>query len=157
MSNRNASINKKIEKVTIHSDGGSRGNPGPGAGGWFLKDESGNLIDFGGKYLGEVTNNIAEYEALLDSLKNLSKNFSPNEESISVDIFLDSELIVKQINGEYKVKDQNLKRKFDMVMKALNSYNNYKVQHIARSENQQADKLVNIILDSRDVNEKNKT
>ncbi|GAB4285426.1 MAG: ribonuclease HI family protein [Candidatus Dojkabacteria bacterium] len=129
-------------KAKLFSDGGSRGNPGPGAAAWFIFDQQDKLIDFGGKYLGNVTNNFAEYSALHEGLK-AAKKLKVEE----LECFLDSELIVKQINGIYNVSNANMKELYKKVKKALENFERVTVQHIVRVQNKNADKLVNIVLD----------
>jgi len=131
------------EKLDLYTDGGSRGNPGISACAYFVFQEN-NLIDFGGKYLGISTNNQSEYNGLIMGLDTISK-LVPK----LVQIYSDSELLVKQINGLYKVKDKNIVQLFQRVRNILESIN-FSVEfiHIPRSKNFFADKLVNLILDS---------
>ncbi len=95
-------------KYKLFTDGGSRGNPGPAAIGIILFDEDNKLVWFDSKYIGNATNNIAEYKAILHGLNTYSKLVSETDEHELI-CHLDSELVVKQLNGEYKVKDANLK------------------------------------------------
>lgn len=128
--------------LNIFCDGGSRGNPGPAASAFVAKDLSGTIIYQQGFYLGQTTNNQAEYQAVVEALKWLP-------DSSEVNFYLDSELVVKQINGFYKVKDQNLKIKYLEVKKLLTE-RNLKVEkfnYIPREQNKSADLLVNKILD----------
>lgn len=126
------------KKLTIYIDGGARGNPGPAGVGVVVLDDGGKKIKDVSKYIGETTNNIAEYNALLYGL----------EEALilradEIKINLDSELVAKQITGEYRVKDSNLKPLFERALNMLKSFKNFEVNHIDRSENKEADKLVN--------------
>ncbi len=92
-------------KLSIYTDGGARGNPGPAAIGIVVKDGKGNVIKEVGKYIGKTTNNEAEYRALVSGLDSvLDKDVN------EVDCFLDSLLVVKQLNGDFKVKNANIKR-----------------------------------------------
>lgn len=126
----------------LFTDGGSRGNPGPGAYGYVLFDSAGNLQEKRGKYLGIVTNNQAEYEGLLAGI------VAAREHKVtSLSCFLDSELVVKQLNGEYKIKDKNLKEKALQIMKIKNDLGAVTFTHIPRAKNSVADKLVNEALD----------
>lgn len=132
-----------MTKGQLYTDGGSRGNPGPAAAGCLLYDQDQVLIDFTGVFLGSVTNNQAEYEGLLAGLKLALKNGITD-----LTIYMDSELVVKQIKGEYKIKDskmQNLKAKIDNEIGKFKSYN---INHVMRNKNQFADKLVNLVLDN---------
>lgn len=128
----------KNKRLEIYIDGGARGNPGPAGVGVIVLDESGKKIKDVSKYIGEATNNIAEYSALLYGL----------EEALilradEIKINLDSELVAKQITGEYRVKDQNLRPLFERALNMLKSFKNFEVNHIDRSKNKEADKLVN--------------
>lgn len=131
----------KNKKLIIYIDGGARGNPGPAGIGVVILNDSGEKIKDVSRYIGETTNNIAEYNALLYGL----------EEALilkadEIKINLDSELIAKQIVGEYRVKDANLKPLFDRALNMLSSFKAFEIQHIDRSKNKEADKLVNIAI-----------
>jgi len=126
----------------LYTDGGSRGNPGNAAFGCVLFDDD-VLLAINGGYLGKQTNNQAEYEALIAGMKLSKKN--------DVDMlvcYLDSELVVKQLKGEYKVKNGNIKPLFKKVQKKLDDFEAVTFEHVRREQNQFADKLVNICLDS---------
>lgn len=151
-------MNSQIQSETIFttfSDGGSRGNPGPAATGWLIFDSEGKLFDFGGKYLGEITNNRAEYEAVLQVLTQLGKHLKKQHLSkAKIICHLDSELVVKQLRGEYKIKDLELKKIFSKVQDLLLEFTSVEfIQvefvHVVREKNTFADKLVNLILDGR--------
>jgi len=128
----------KNKHVEIYVDGGARGNPGPAGVGVLILDSSGKKIKDLAKYIGEATNNIAEYSALLYGL----------EEALilradQIKINLDSELVAKQLLGEYRVKDANIRPLFERAMNMLKSFKNFEINHIDRSKNKEADKLVN--------------
>lgn len=127
----------------LFTDGGSRGNPGNSACASFLFDESMNLVAFDAKFLNSGTNNNAEYNALKLGLKLASKN---GVEELTCK--LDSELAVKQIKGEYKVKDENIQKLHKDILAAAKSFKSIQFIHVPRSENKHADRLVNVILDS---------
>jgi len=133
------------KKLKIYTDGGSRGNPGPTASA-FLIYQGDTLLEKGSKYLGISTNNVAEYTALLLSLQKLIEIKGLDYES--VEVFMDSELAVKQLNGLYKVKNENLKTLHNKI-KSIIADNNLKVNfiHVRRSGNKESDRLVNIELD----------
>lgn len=119
-------------------DGGARGNPGPAGVGVVILDDKGKRIKEVSKYIGETTNNVAEYNALLYGL----------EEALilrvdEIKINLDSELVAKQLTGEYRVKDLSLKPLFERALNMLKGFKNYEVKHIEREKNKEADKLVN--------------
>lgn len=130
-------------KFSLFTDGGARGNPGPAAAGVVLKDEKGNVVVEMGMHLGVCTNNEAEYRALILGL-NTAKKHGVSE----VSCFLDSELVVKQLKGEYKVKNQKLKSFFNEVKKLELGFASVKYQHVFREKNKEADALVNQVLDA---------
>ena len=139
-------------KIVIHTDGGSRGNPGPSAIGIVM--EAFDLA--GGKkllwqkkfkeYIGEATNNIAEYRAMILALREARKAVNDNFE-IPIEIRTDSELMYRQIIGVYKVRDANLKHLFSEVHELKDSFQNMHFAHIPRENNAIADALVNEALD----------
>lgn len=131
-------------KLEVWTDGGSRSNPGHAAIGIVIKDESGEVFEIA-KYIGIKTNNVAEYTAVRESLFLIAKKYK----SVSAKFYIDSELIVKQLNGEYKVKDSNLKKiYFEIKEKTTNLGGSFKFTHVRREENKRADALVNKALDS---------
>ncbi len=132
------------KKLIIHTDGGSRGNPGPAAIGAVLKNEDGDLIAEVSEYIGETTNNQAEYKAVIAAL-NKAKELGAEE----LDFVLDSELVVKQINREYKVKDKDLAPLFLKIYNSLMSFKKTSFKHVRREFNKEADALVNRALDAR--------
>ncbi len=130
-------------KVNLHTDGGARGNPGPGAGGVVIFDDNANLVKEIGNYFGICTNNEAEYRALLLGLE-AAKSLGATE----LNCFLDSELVVKQLNGEYKVKNENLRKFWEEAKRLSSSFQTITFTHVRREHNAQADKLVNEVLDA---------
>ncbi len=128
--------------LKLYTDGACRGNPGYGGAGAVLVDEEGNTIASVKKSLGICTNNIAEYSALILGLEEALK-----KQCRRLHIFLDSELLVKQINGSYRVKSAHLKMLMQDVKKLLSSFDGYTIEHIARSYNQDADRLANEAID----------
>lgn len=135
----------KQQVITIHSDGGSRGNPGPAAYGYVITDSENNIIFQEGKYIGITTNNVAEYTGVVQSLTWVSQNLT---EVSSVKIIVDSELVARQMSGVYKVKNENLRNYFNQI-KSLEDSINAPIQYISvpRSKNKDADALVNLALD----------
>lgn len=132
-------------RVKVYTDGASRGNPGAAAIGIAVLDETGKEIKTFRKYIGVLTNNVAEYTALIESVK-LLKELNLNVEEIN--FFCDSELIVKQIKGEYKIKHKdliNLSLEFWKEIRSLNK--KFSIKHIPREENKTADRLANEALD----------
>lgn len=131
-------------KLTIFTDGGARGNPGPAAIGVVIKDDSGKIIESFGKFLGDATNNFAEYTALVEGLKK-AKDLGATE----ADCVLDSELVVKQMNREYKVKEPTLQKLFIQAYNAAGVFKKTSFKHVPREKNKEADRWVNKILDER--------
>jgi ribonuclease HI len=126
----------------LYTDGACRGNPGYGGAGAVLVDENGDVVASVKKFLGLCTNNVAEYKALILGLEEaLNRHYK------RVHIFLDSELLVRQINGVYKVKDETLKILMREVRRLLTALDEYTVEHIGRSQNHVADKLANEAID----------
>lgn len=131
-------------KATIYSDGGARGNPGPAGIGAVIYDKNKQEIATISKFLGEATNNQAEYEALIAALKK-AKELNIKE----LDVFLDSELIVKQVNREYKIKNKDLALLFIKVHNLSLSFDRINFKHVRREENKRADQLANEAMDRK--------
>jgi ribonuclease HI len=132
----------KYEKLKLFTDGGARGNPGPAGIGAVIFDEKGNVVAEISEYIGETTNNQAEYKALIAGLTK-AKELGASE----LEVFLDSELVVKQLNREYRVKDKDLAPLFVQVYNTSLSFKKIIFKHIFREKNELADKLVNQALD----------
>jgi len=129
--------------IKLFTDGGSRGNPGPAAIGGVFYDGKNKLADFS-KYIGATTNNQAEYQALEHGLKLAIKN---NIKELAC--YLDSELVVKQVNKEYKVKDKALAKIFVKVWNLSLKFKQISFTHVRREYNKEADALVNKALDEQ--------
>jgi ribonuclease HI len=138
-------VSKASSKVFMYTDGASRGNPGEGAAGVMMWDGNGNPVGRMSLYLGELTNNQAEYKAVLAGLLT-----SYVQDFDHIECRLDSELVVKQLNGEYKIKDRELKVLASQVNKAVARLPKVTFVHVDRRSNEQADNLANEILDLRD-------
>ncbi len=136
-------------KLQIYSDGGARGNPGPAAAGAVIKNlESGEIILKCSEYLGETTNNQAEYRALILGLQKAKGVFKAHKtDKKEIECFLDSELVVKHLNHEYKIKDEGLQPLFIQAWNLALDFDTVTFTHIPREENKLADKLVNEELD----------
>jgi phosphoribosylglycinamide formyltransferase-1 len=130
------------DKLIAYIDGGSRGNPGPAAAGYCLTGPDGTQIEAKAFFLGRATNNVAEYTAFVKALE-AAKLTSATQ----LMIFSDSELLVKQINGQYKVKSEQIRPLFQQVTELLEQFDHWKVRHIPRKKNKKADSLVNRALD----------
>jgi len=131
------------KKLKIFCDGGARGNPGPAASGYVIKDVEDKILEEGGIYLGETTNNQAEYRAVVLALEKAVK-YKPE----NIEFYLDSQLIVNQMNGLYKVKNAELKPVVEQVKKLASAYKSVTYQHVPREQNTLADAQVNIVLDN---------
>ena len=129
-------------KFKVYTDGGARGNPGPAAIGGVIQDiETGEKEEFK-KYIGETTNNQAEYRALLLALEKVKE-----KGATEIECYLDSELVVKQLNREYKVKDAGLSAIFVKIWNLSQGLKKIHFHHVPRSLNKEADRLVNEALD----------
>ena len=129
-------------KVVVNVDGGSRGNPGPAAVAAVATSAGGEALGERNAYIGETTNNVAEYRALLLGLE-LARELGASE----VEVINDSELVARQIGGEYKVKHAGLKPLFLEAMRTLRSFDKWAVRSVRREHNERADELVNEVLD----------
>ncbi|MFH2063464.1 MAG: ribonuclease HI family protein [bacterium] len=131
-----------MKRFIIHTDGGARGNPGPSGIGVLIEDQDGNTVLEHSRYLGEVTNNQAEYTAVIDALEH-SKERGAEE----LEFYLDSELVVRQLNGDYRVKDRDLAKLFLKVWNLKSSFRKVTFTHIRREQNKRADRLANEAMD----------
>ncbi len=129
---------RRIKQIIAYVDGGSRGNPGPAAAAFILMDKDKNRLQAKGLFLGKATNNVAEYTAIHKALE-AAKQIGAER----VEVFSDSELLVKQVNGEYRVKSERLRPLFQQTVELLGEFKNWKVQFVTRQRNEEADKLVN--------------
>lgn len=136
-----------MQKVTIFTDGGARGNPGPAAAGAVIFDEAGAVVKEVSDYIGETTNNVAEYEALLRILRVAQAIYGDKLSDMEVDIKMDSELIVRQMQGIYKVKEPSLKERYIQIKEILKSFPHHTFIHVRREFNKHADTLVNQAID----------
>jgi ribonuclease HI len=133
-----------MEKIIIYTDGGARGNPGPAGVGVSIQDHDKELACIS-EYIGETTNNQAEYEALyraLDKAREMGLN------QVSVEVRLDSELVVRQLNGIYKVKEPGMKEQFARVDTLRKEFADISFVHVRREQNKRADQLVNDAVDA---------
>jgi phosphoribosylglycinamide formyltransferase 1 len=130
------------EKIIVHVDGGSRGNPGPAAAAFVLSDSRGVRLRARAVVLGETTNNVAEYTGLVRALEAAGRIGAKD-----LTVFSDSELLVKQINGQYRVKSGQIAPLFRQALDLLGRFRSWKVQHVRREKNKEADELVNQALD----------
>ena len=135
--------------IVLHTDGGARGNPGPSGAGAVAFDEAGRTVKEGAFYLGHATNNFAEYSAVALGLEMLAKHFGkPQCKNLHVTVRMDSELVCKQLRGEYQVKEESL---FPLYMRVHNllvsTFPDVTFEHVRREENKHADRLANEAMD----------
>ncbi len=133
-------------KVIVHVDGGARGNPGPAAAASVVSDPGGDVLDEHARLLGEVTNNVAEYRALLLGLERAHALGATEVEVVN-----DSELIAKQVQGIYKVKHAAMRPLHLEAMAALRQFERWSIRSVPRAQNADADALVNAALDGAKV------
>jgi len=134
-----------MKKLKIYTDGGARGNPGPAGCGVVIIDENNKIVARYKKYLGEQTNNFAEYSAVILALAEAKK--MPLCQGLEIEVLMDSELAVKQLNREYKVKNQELAKLFVKIYNLQHSFKRVSFSHLPREMNRQADLLVNQVID----------
>jgi ribonuclease HI len=130
--------------LKLFTDGGSRGNPGPAASGAVLKSVSGETIASVSKYLGRTTNNQAEYTAIVIGLQKARQLGAS-----TVQVYMDSELATKQLNGEYRVKDSEIAKRFVEVKNLVAQFDRVSFTHVRREKNTEADAIVNKCLDAQ--------
>ena len=148
---RTTEKNQEMEETNIHkclkifSDGGARGNPGPAAIAFIIQTETGQIVITNSRFIGLCTNNQAEYQALMAALETAAEL-----KTESVICHLDSELVVKQLSGEYRVKNKELRQLWQKVQELKDRFTEVKFVNVPRTHRiiQQADKLVNLILDT---------
>jgi ribonuclease HI len=131
-----------VDKLLVNVDGGARGNPGPAAIAAVLREPGGEIIEERGERIGRATNNVAEYRALL-----LGIELAAGQGAKELELVGDSELIVRQVKGEYKVKDATMKELHAEVRRALAGFDSWTIRHVRREHNAEADRLVNEALD----------
>lgn len=130
--------------IKANIDGGARGNPGPAAYGVVIRNSKGEIIDEIAEYLGIQTNNFAEYSGLLAALE-----YAVREKYVSLKVLSDSELLVKQMKGQYRVKNPGLLELYDRARALVRKLERFSIDHVLREYNREADRLVNKVLDSR--------
>jgi len=136
--------NMDTKKIVIYSDGGARGNPGPAGIGAVLYDSEKNIIAEISEYLGEATNNQAEYQAIISALEK-AQELKAEE----LECYLDSELVVKQLSGEYKVKNAGLAPLFIKIYNLKHNFKKVSFNHVRREFNKEADALANQAMDNK--------
>ncbi len=134
-----------MAKLTVNVDGGARGNPGPAAIGVVVRGPEGEVLEERGVRIGRATNNVAEYKALLLGIELAAAHGASELELVG-----DSELVVRQVEGRYKVKDPTMRKLHGEVKRALGPFEGWSIRHVRREENAEADRLVNEALDGLD-------
>jgi ribonuclease HI len=132
-------------KLVVNVDGGARGNPGPAAIAAVVSTPEGEVVEERGERIGAATNNVAEWRALLLGLERARALGARDVELIG-----DSELVVRQVRGEYRIKDRTLRSLSERVREALAGFERWSIRHVSREENDAADRLVNAALDASD-------
>jgi ribonuclease HI len=131
-----------LARIVVNVDGGARGNPGPAAIGVVVQGAGGEVLEEVSERIGSATNNVAEYRALLLGIER-ARALGANE----LELIGDSELIVRQVKGEYKVKDAGLRQLHAEAKRALAAFESWSIRHVRRDSNAEADRLVNEALD----------
>ena len=140
-----------MDKYVIHADGGSRGNPGPAASGFTIEGPGITPVQHG-DFLGDATNNVAEYTAVIKALAKLKSLLgTAKAKAAHVQVFADSELLVRQVNRQYKVKNDDLGKLFIQLYNAQQDFHTVTFSHIPREKNAAADRMVNEALDRQGV------
>jgi len=137
-------------KITIYTDGGARGNPGSSAIGVVIKKEGQTLKKYF-QFIGEATNNQAEYEAVIFALKKVKLLFGRKKaKTMALEVYTDSELMARQLNHQYKIKEEDLQPLFLKVWNLILDFRQVSFKHILRQQNKEADRLVNQALDKEE-------
>ena len=131
-------------KVIVNIDGGARGNPGPAGAGYVLQAHDGTVLRQEGFFLGRATNNVAEYTALLKGLTSAIEMGAS-----SIEVLSDSELLVRQMTGVYRVKNAGLLPLFTEARELSSRFDSFEIRHVRRELNTQADRMVNLAIDQR--------
>lgn len=131
----------------LYADGGSRGNPGPAGAGALVHDEEGVQVVTVSEFLGNTTNNIAEYTAVLRALEGLRELLKDAVSGSTVEARLDSQLVVRQMNGEYKIKHPNIIPLATKVKEVMRAFKSVSFTHVYREDNKEADALANEAMD----------
>jgi len=138
-----------MEKIYIYTDGGSRGNPGPAAIGVYITDAKGTMVREVAETIGNATNNFAEYQGVLRGLQTVKEMYGKKAKEMEFELRLDSELVKKQLNGEYQIKDAGLVPHFIEIHNIrVSAIPNLILTHVRREKNKEADRLVNEALDA---------
>jgi ribonuclease HI len=132
----------QADTLVAHIDGGARGNPGPAGYGVFLRDAKGQIVAELSRYLGRQTNNFAEYSALVAALE-----YALQHGCRALRVYSDSELMVKQIKGIYKVRNEGLRPLYERAQRLMLELEDFRIEHVRREQNRDADRLANQAMD----------
>lgn len=135
--------------LIINTDGGSRGNPGEAATGYVIKDNAGNAQELCGKYIGVATNNVAEYQAVLEAYAKLLERWGHRSREVVLKFLLDSQLVVNQLSGNFKIKNPVLLKMVGEIREIEKKFKQVSYNYVPREKNGEADSLVNKALDER--------
>ena len=139
-----------MEKIIVYTDGGARGNPGPAAVGVYVIDENDKVVTEVAEKIGNSTNNFAEYQAVATAFETLKKLYGKKTKDMAFEIRLDSELVKKQLNHEYQIKEPGLVPLFIEIHNTrVANFPNLTLTHVPREKNKEADRLVNEALDGK--------
>ncbi|PJE64784.1 MAG: hypothetical protein COU90_00765 [Candidatus Ryanbacteria bacterium CG10_big_fil_rev_8_21_14_0_10_43_42] len=141
----------KKETLVIFTDGGSRGNPGPAAYGFVLKNGAGEVLKQEGEVMGRATNNEAEYQAVVAALKKAKSMLGKEKlKAMAIEVYMDSQLVVEQLSGRYKIENENLQKKFmELWNMRVELGGDISFTHVPREQNTEADRMVNMALDQK--------
>ena len=138
-----------MKTIICYTDGGARGNPGPAAIGVYITDEAGTMVREVAQTIGNSTNNYAEYQAVLTGLQTLKATYGKATKTTQFELRLDSELVKKQLNGEYQIKEPGLVPMFIEIHNLrVANFPHLTLKHVPRAQNKEADRLVNEALDA---------
>ncbi|MBI4465152.1 MAG: ribonuclease HI family protein [Acidobacteria bacterium] len=140
------SVSTPPSELIAYIDGGSRGNPGPAGFGVVIQDAQGRTLETFSGFLGRATNNVAEYEALLAALE-----YASRQQSQSLKIYCDSELVTKQMQGLYRVQSPDLRPLHERARQLARHLSSFSIQHVPRAQNQLADRLANQAMDQQEA------
>lgn len=139
-----ADFQHNVDHVVVHTDGASRGNPGPAGAGWVIATSDGTSLLRDGAFLGRQTNNVAEYEGVLGGLR-AAQTLGAKRLTLRAD----SELLIRQLQGRYKVRAANLQPLYRQAVALLASFDSFELQHVRRELNSDADQQANRAIDER--------
>ncbi|MEX0918075.1 MAG: ribonuclease HI family protein [Candidatus Paceibacterota bacterium] len=138
-----------MKHIIAYTDGGARGNPGPAGIGVYIVDAKGAVVREEKEYIGNSTNNFAEYQAVAKALQTLKALYGKKTKEMAVELRMDSELVKKQLNGEYQIKEPGLVPLFIEIHNLrVSSFPNLILTHVKRERNKEADRLVNEAIDA---------